>query len=207
MGLLLGLRQETGLIMWSEWETMRDRPEDVFIAVDIETAGPNPGRYSLLAIGACVVNDPDRTFYIELQPTTPDMLPEAFAVHGLSIERLRDYGLPPADAMRQFEEWVLSVTRDGGAPVFVALNAPFDWMFVNDYFHRYRGRNPFGYAALDMKAFFMGMAGVPWSRANLRGMGEWYGEHDSLAHNALQDAQDEAVLFKKMLADAAARRV
>ena len=27
-------------------------------------------------------------------------------------------------------------------------------MFVNDYFHRFLGRNPFGHAALDLKAFF-----------------------------------------------------
>jgi DNA polymerase III epsilon subunit-like protein len=177
------------------------RQEDVFIAVDVETAGPSPSEYSLLSLGACLVSDPEQHFYVELQPVTPAMLPEALAIHGLSLERLRDYGLPPADAMREFERWVQSVTPVGTSPVFVALNAPFDWMFVNDYFHRYLRRNPFGYAALDMKAFFMGMAGVPWARANLRTMTEMYGEQETLTHNALDDARDEAILFRKMLGE------
>ena len=30
---------------------------EVFISVDVETAGPIPGEYSLLTIGACDVRD------------------------------------------------------------------------------------------------------------------------------------------------------
>jgi hypothetical protein len=41
-------------------------------------------------------------------------------------------------------------------------------MFVNSYFHRFLGRNPFGHAALDMKAFFMGLTGVKWSETALQ---------------------------------------
>ncbi len=40
--------------------------------------------------------------------------------------------------------------------MFVALNAPFDWMFVADAFWRYLGRNPFGPSALDIKALYLG---------------------------------------------------
>jgi hypothetical protein len=45
---------------------MTDR--EVFISVDVETAGPIPGDYSLLSIGACVVDEPSQTFSCELQP-------------------------------------------------------------------------------------------------------------------------------------------
>jgi ribonuclease T len=41
---------------------------EVFISVDIEAAGPIPGEYSLLTIGACVVFDDIQTFACELKP-------------------------------------------------------------------------------------------------------------------------------------------
>ena len=42
--------------------------------------------------------------------------------------------------------------------VFVGFNAPFDWSFVNYYFHRFLGHNPFGFTAVDIKAYYMGAA-------------------------------------------------
>ena len=41
---------------------------EVFISVDVETAGPIPGEYGLLSIGACDVDNPARTFTCELKP-------------------------------------------------------------------------------------------------------------------------------------------
>ena len=35
-----------------------------YISVDIETAGPNPSQYAMLSIGACLVCEPQRTFYL-----------------------------------------------------------------------------------------------------------------------------------------------
>ena len=40
--------------------------------------------------------------------------------------------------------------------MFVGFNASFDWSFVNWYFHKFVGTNPFGVAALDIKAYYMG---------------------------------------------------
>lgn len=42
--------------------------KEVFISVDIEASGPIPGEYSLLSIGACMVDNPDESFYAELKP-------------------------------------------------------------------------------------------------------------------------------------------
>ena len=67
--------------------------------------------------------------------------------------------------MTRFAAWLESVTPPGARPVFVAFNAPFDWMFVNDYFHRFLGQNPFGHNALDMKAYYMGQSGGRWADA------------------------------------------
>ena len=55
--------------------------------------------------------------------------------------------------------------------MFVGFNAAFDWMFVADYFERYLGRNPFGYTALDIKAFAMGRLGGTWADTSMSVLG------------------------------------
>jgi len=178
---------------------------EAYVSVDVEAAGPNPSQYSLLSIGACLVSDPQCTFYVELQPVNDNAVPEALAVNRLSLEELTERGLPPAEAMARFEAWLKAEIPPDQRPIFVALNAAFDWMFVNDYFHRFLGRNPFGYKALDLEAFYMGLTGVRWSEATMRHIAARYLEGRRLTHHALRDAQDQAELFQKMLAEAASR--
>ena len=175
-------------------------PEELFICVDVETAGPTPGQFALLSIGACLVEDPSVTFYIELQPDRTDFSPEAMKIHGLDLESLRQTGQPPKTAMEQFDSWVKKVTPPGQKAIFVALNAPFDWMFVNEYFHRYLGSNPFGHSALDIKAYFMGQMGVTWAETSLARISKHFLEYHMLDHNALSDALEQAEIFRKMLA-------
>lgn len=173
--------------------------EETFICVDVETAGPIPGEYAMLSIGACLVFDIVQTFYRELIPDRDGFQPEALAVSGLDMEKLRRDGTPPADAMRDFAQWVKSVCPEGSRAVFVALNAPFDWSFVNDYFHRYLGHNPFGHSALDIKAYFMGQTGVDWSETSMKHLSSHFLENIRLTHNALRDAQDQAEIFQMIL--------
>jgi hypothetical protein len=135
------------------------RKTEVFVSVDVETAGPIPGEYSLLSIGACVVDDPAKTFSCELKPINRNADPKAPEVSGLSLDELAKNGLEPAEAMRAFTQWLDALVGKDGSVVFVGLNAPFDWSFVNYYFHRFTGGNPFGFTALDIKALFMGATG------------------------------------------------
>jgi len=172
---------------------------ETYVSVDVETAGPNPGEYALLSIGACLVSDPKNGFYVELKPTSPNATQEALAISRLSIERLMDDGLEPAEALTRFRTWLQTEVPDDRKPIFVAFNAPFDWMFVNTYFHRFLGYNPFGHAALDVKSYFMGMAGVRWSETTIHHVSTRYRQKDSLTHHALQDARDQAILFQMML--------
>lgn len=177
-------------------------PLEAFISVDVETAGPNPGDYSLLTIGACTVAEPQRTFYAELRPVNNRFVAEALAISRLSMERLAERGQAPKTALAQFEDWLKKQVSGAQKPVFVAFNAPFDWMFMNEYFHRYLGRNPFGYAALDIKSFYMGLTGVPWEETSMQYVSARYLGNQQLTHHALRDAMDQAVIFRKMLAQA-----
>jgi ribonuclease T len=172
---------------------------ETYICVDVETAGPIPAQYAMLSIGACLVEDASITFYIELRPDRPDFLPEAIAISGLSMDSLKQHGSDPRAGMQAFADWVKTVVPEGRKAVFVALNAPFDWMFVNDYFHRYLGDNPFGHSALDIKAYYMGFAGVSWSETSMKHISAYLLQEKHLAHNALRDAQDQAEIFREIL--------
>jgi DNA polymerase III epsilon subunit-like protein len=173
--------------------------EETFICVDVETAGPIPGKYALLSIGACLVNDTGTNFYVELIPDKDEVVPEALAISGLDLETLRKTGTEPEMAMRKFSDWVKTVVREGSKAVFVALNAPFDWMFINDYYHRYLGENPFGHSALDIKAYYMGQTGVDWGETSMKHLSRHFLEEIHLTHNALRDAQDQAEIFQMIL--------
>lgn len=170
-----------------------------WICVDVETSGPNPSQYSLLSIGACTFTQPRHTFYVELRPQSEAAVPEAMEINQLSISELMEHGLAPAEAMQRFEEWVLQVVPAGRKPVFVAFNAPFDWMFINDYFLRFLGRNPFGHSALDIKAYYMGKTGKSWAETSMRAINRQIPAAGPLSHHALQDAIDQAVLFEAIL--------
>jgi ribonuclease T len=178
---------------------------DAFISVDVETAGPAPSTHALLSLGACLVDDPSRTFYAELQPTTTAADSAALAVSGLSLEHLAARGLPAGQAMARFAAWVEEVTPPGHRPVFVAFNAPFDWMFVTDYFHRCGVPNPFGHAALDLKALYMGATGEPWDRTSFAAVASRFGLHPDLPHHALEDALVQAEICRRLIAGPARR--
>ena len=170
-----------------------------YVSVDIETSGPSPSLHALLAIGGCSVSDPSRTFYVELKPTSPRSEAEAMTVHGLSLEVLSRTGLDQPEAMRRFEAWTLALVPEGAAPVFVSYNAPFDWMFINDAFHRTLGRNPFGHAALDIRALYMGRSGDAWETIRLNDLLDRHLRRRRLSHNALEDSRDQAALLRALL--------
>ena len=174
-------------------------PPVCYISVDVESSGPSPTDYSMLAIGACRVTDPTQRFYVELQPDREGVLDEAMAVSGLSLERLARDGKPVGEAMAAFAGWLAEVVPEGERPLMVALNAPFDWMFVCDYFHRTLGYNPFGHSALDMKALYVGLTGAPWGKSGLRAIADYFGIDQTLTHHALEDALFQALLCRRLL--------
>ena len=170
-----------------------------YISVDVETSGPNPATYSLLSIGACTLTTPRQSFYVELKPVNDNFIPEAMAINQLSLDRLAANGLHPREAMIQFRGWLAEQPPHHVQPIFIAFNAPYDWMFVNDYFHRFLGANPFGHKALDIKSFYMGLEGVPWAQTSMRHVSVQYANNRPLTHNALHDAVDQANIFNNML--------
>ena len=59
-------------------------------------------------------------------------------VLGKALEHYDANGLDAAEAMARFQTWIVKLIQ-GKKPVFVGFNAPFDWSFINYYFHRFTG--------------------------------------------------------------------
>jgi ribonuclease T len=172
--------------------------EEKYISVDIEASGPIPGKYSMLALGACTIGETPNSFYRELKPITDNYVSEAMKVNKLSLEKLSRDGQQPKVVMLEFKEWI-ELQSNGNAAVFVGFNAGFDWQFVNWYFHTYLGENPFGIAALDIKAYYMGKIGCKWSQTKAKEIIDKYQIDIKQTHNALDDARAQACIFSKLL--------
>jgi ribonuclease T len=165
---------------------------------------PVPAEYSMLSLGACVVgneDDDDYTFYVEIQPISDNYVKEALEIAGFSIRDLKVKGTAPKEAMKKFADWVTRVSDEGDKhPVFVAAPITFDWSFVNYYFHRFLGSNPFGVSGIDLKSVWIGKTNSKWHATTLEDIKKTLGlEHIAHTHNALEDAKEQSLIFKKMM--------
>jgi hypothetical protein len=161
-----------------------------YIMVDVESDGPIPGDYSMVAIGAIVVEPTlDRTFRATLKPISDRWIPDALAVSGFSGAETLSFSDPTA-TMEAFEAWVKQT--GGGNPRFVSDNNGYDWQFVNWYFHHFLGRNPFGWSSLNLGSLYAGMSkNVRASFKHLR--------RTKHTHNPLDDARGNAEAMLHMI--------
>jgi DNA polymerase III epsilon subunit-like protein len=172
---------------------------EVYVSTDIEASGPIPGDYSMLSVGACLVDRPEEHFYREIQPISNAFVPEALKIARLSMDALTHTGAEPREAMSDFASWIRSAAG-GGEPVMVAFNAAFDWSFVNWYFVHFELANPFGIGSVDMKSYYMGLSGSSWASSRSGELPDAYSGRGRHTHNALDDAREQASMFARMLA-------
>jgi hypothetical protein len=127
----------------------------MFVMVDVEADGPIPGEFSMISIGAVIVEPSlERTFYGRLRPISERWIPEALAVSGHSREDCLTND-DPKHVMERFGAWLAE--HAGKRPMFVSDNNGFDWMFVCWYFHRYTGRCPFGFSSTNLGSLYKGL--------------------------------------------------
>lgn len=191
-----------------------------YYSIDIEASGPVPGRFSLLSLGATHVRRQgsgyvaDEDFYVELAPSFSEVSASAMQVNGLDLDELARTGRSAADAMAQLVDFVARTKRLlDERPIFVAHNAPFDWMFVAYYFEHVGLPNPFGHSALDTKALAMGVLGLGWAETSLKQLARHLPEVPArdakLIHHAGADARFQAEVFAALMTRhrAARRRI
>lgn len=170
---------------------------ETYISVDIEAAGPIPGAYSMLALGACVVGNINETFYAELRPINSAFIPAAMKIIGRPLEEFFQTGRDPAKVMEEFHSWMIEMSKEA-TPVFVGFNATFNWSFFNWYCHTYLDSNPFGFGGLDIKSYYMGLVGCSWEETRSSHIPEKFKGKAQHTHNALDDAIEQAEMFERM---------
>lgn len=188
------------------------RNGDAYISVDVETDGPIPGPYSMLALGMAycgrfdgrsmeITPRPTKTFYVELAPISDKFEYEALHVNGLDRNRLKSEGLAPENAMDRASRWIDEVSGDN-RPIFVAYPASFDWMWVHWYFTNFtRLGSPFGHSGcFDLKTAVAVRGKVPISRSSKNQLPNALRSDFPHTHNALDDALEQANIFFKLMA-------
>ena len=126
-----------------------------YVMVDVEADGPIPGDYSMVSLGAIIV-EPEltRTFYGQLRPVSERWIPEALRVSGHSREETLAFEEPKL-VMERFLAWLLKECPN--KRIFISDNNGFDWQFVNWYFHHFLGQNPFGFSSQNLGSLYKGL--------------------------------------------------
>ena len=182
---------------------------DLYVSADIETDGPIPGPYSMLAFGLAVAGtfdgtrfwraDPSQsTFYRELKPISDEFEQEALDVNQLDRSRLELTGLDPTTAMVQAADWLDAISAENRL-VLVAYPVAFDWAFLYWYFVRFAKRSPFGYSScLDIRTLYQARARTTHDRSGKKDMPASLLPTRPHTHNAFDDAVEQAELFSNV---------
>lgn len=162
-----------------------------FISVDVEADGPCPGLYSMVSFGAVVVEDNlTRTFYGKTAPISDNFNEDALAVINVTRQEHLSYS-DPSETMNDFSIWLKSLNLKQ-RPIFITDNLGFDWQFINYYFHRYTGKNPFGFSGRRINDIYSGYV------QNLYASNDWKKFRKTKhTHNPVDDAvgNAEALLY------------
>lgn len=185
--------------------------DQIYIVVDMESDGPIPGTYSMLAIGA-VATDAQKeiaSFYRKLLPhkdakADPDTVRWWQTAEPEGWKELQKDAEPPDVVMKDFYEWVKSF---GKTPVFVAHPVWFDYGFVRWYLQTFVGDDPFhDYSkpqqTLDIASFISGKYSLPLSKSVRQTLPErLLANMPEHTHLAIDDTQGYAAILRNVLND------
>lgn len=91
-----------------------------------------------------------------------------------------------------FDKWLNEVSK--GRPVFVSDNPAYDWQWINFYFWKHFGRNPFGHSARRIGDFYAGLMNDFYKSSQWKHLRVT--PHD---HNPVHDALGNLEAFDRML--------
>lgn len=164
-----------------------------WVSIDIEADGACPGLFSMISFGAVIIDERlDKTFYGELRPLDgAGFNEEALKVSGHTHEQTLLFP-DSLETMKKFDEWLSLNSKP--RHMFISDNNGFDWQFINYYFHRFIGRNPFGFGSTNLGSLFKGMKKD--MRVNFKFLRDT--RH---THNPVDDSVGNAEAFVKMVND------
>jgi len=166
-----------------------------YFSVDIEADGPCPGIYSMVSFGAVIIDSEkklNKTFYGQLKPISEVYIPKALSVSGHSREQTLAFP-EPKKVIRDFYDWIMANNDyKTGKPLFIADNNGFDWQFINYYFWRYMGLNPFGHTSRNINDLYKG--GTKNMKSKISRL-----RKTKHTHHPVDDAKGNAEAFLKVV--------
>ena len=164
-----------------------------YVMVDVETDGPIPADYSMICLGAVVVDESlDKRFYGQLKPISEQWIPESLKISGFSRNQTQQFD-DPKEVMEKFSAWI--EVSCAGTPLFISDNNGFDWQFVNYYFHHFLGNNPFGFSSTNLGSLYKGL--VKDTSKNFKHLRNTAHTHDPL-DDAVGNAEALLHMIRKM---------
>lgn len=176
---------------------------DIYVSTDIEADGFAPGLNSMLSFGSAAFLE-DKTL-LDTFSANLETLPEAtmhpqtekwWKTQPQAWQACRENAQPPHIAMHAYYHWLEQLP---GKIIFVAYPLAFDFRFIDYYFHRFVGKNPFGFSAIDIRSYVMGMHNIPFRKAGIHHFPkDWFDELQH-THIALDDAIEQGTVFCNIL--------
>lgn len=145
-----------------------------YISVDIEGPQESPvlETSAIREIGACSVWNTEDRFFVDLTKVAPDL------------------------AIARFSIWLEKFRK----PIMVCFNT-WDWLHINYYFWKYLKGCQFGVPGrvIDIKIYYMGMMNKEYRETNKRDIVKLFPSIQKHTHNGLDDAVEQAQIFRGML--------
>lgn len=160
-----------------------------WFVVDVESDGPLLGVNSMVCFGIVKVTpELDTTFYGKTKPISEVYNESALAISGFSREEHEKFP-DPKGVMHSCDEWIYENTV--GRPVLISDNNGYDASWMNYYFLKYYGKNPFGWTSRRIGDLYCGMVNDSFAKwKHLRTT-----KH---THHPVDDARGNAEAILKM---------
>jgi hypothetical protein len=160
----------------------------MYISVDIEADGPVAPLYSMVSLGAVVIEQGlSRTFYREFAPISDNYNVDALASCGMTREQTIAFPDPEQSTWDLFD-WLQDLKSEDKRLIFTSDNPIFDGAFVFYYLHNFCQSNPFGWSGFSLTSFAKG-----WEKNMYRSFKHM--RKTAHTHNALEDAKGNAEAF------------
>lgn len=160
------------------------------VSVDVESDGPAPGIHSMVCFGAVIVEPGfTRTFYARTKPISEIWIPSALRISGFSREEHEGFEDPEIE-MKRFATWLTDNCQ--GRPRLWSDNNGYDASFINYYFHRFTGSNPFGWSSSNIGDLYKGITQDLFKRFTFL-------RDTKHTHDPVDDAKGNAEALQKMI--------
>jgi DNA polymerase III alpha subunit (gram-positive type) len=165
-----------------------------YIVVDVESDGPLLGVNSMVCFGAVVIDKDgilDKTFYGQTSPISSKYDSESLAISGFTRDQHEEFQNPQT-TMLQFREWIRQNNK--GQAILISDNNGYDASWINWYFHKFTGDNPFGWSSRRIGDMFAGFMNDPYYKWKVH-------RKTKHTHHPVDDAKGnaEALIFLKNL--------